>query len=271
MIDFRIPVVAAIALGAGPWLFWMGFRKLRVLQLIENTPTARIRSMAMGLVEVHGTVSTRSELNGPFSRRACAYWEVDISVRARQRNSWSVIHRNSSGQPFYLSDDTGTAMVYPKGAECRLNFGTEEECFGLMPPSPYAEYLHQHSSVVTRVTRLGMLRFRERMLEEGQEVYLLGTATPRSQALVISDGEGMADGTYDALGASRLRERDREVSAVIRRGENESTFIISQVQERDLVTGLKLKAGAMILGGPPIALFGLGYWLMALAMRRMPG
>ena len=270
-MDLNFPVVAAVALATGPWLFWKGFRKLRTLQLIENTPTARIRSMAMGLVEVHGQVSARSEMMGPFSCRPCAYWEVDISVRGRGRRSWTVVHRNASGQPFFLSDETGTAMVYPRGAECRLRFATEEECFGLMPPSPYAEYLHEHGSFVTQVTRLGMMRFRERLLEDGQQVYLLGTATPRSQALVVSEGEQVADDDHDALGTERLRARDHEVVAVIRRGENEGTFIISQEQERDLATGLRLKAGAMILGGPPIALFGLGYWLMALAMRRMPG
>ena len=269
-MDFRIPMMAAVALGAGPWLFWKGFRQLRTLRLIENTPTARIRSMAMGLVEVHGRVSSRSTQTAPFSGKTCAYWQVDIAVRGRNRGSWSVIHRNASGSPFFLADDTGMAMVYPHGSDCRLRFGTEEECFGLMPPSPYAEYLHEHGSFMTQTARLGMLRFRERVLEEGQDVYVLGTATPRSQARVVGEAEALEDtGTY-APGVARLRERDREYTAVIRQGENDRTFIISPEQERDLATGLRLKAGAMILGGPPIALFGLGYWLMALAMRRMP-
>ena len=46
-MDPRLPIVAAVALGTGPWLFWKGFRQLHVVRLIENTPTARIRSMAM--------------------------------------------------------------------------------------------------------------------------------------------------------------------------------------------------------------------------------
>src|SRR5262245_22396534 len=185
-MDLRIPLVAVFALATGPWLFWKGFRALRVLRLIEDTPTARIRSMAMGLVEVRGTVSARSAVTAPFSGRPCAYWQVDGSVRGRSRNSWTVVHRNASGHPFFLSDETGVAMVYPQGADCRLRFGTDEECFGLMPPSPYAEYLAKHHSIVTQVMRVGMMRFRERTLEEGQEVYVLGTATPRSQAAVVS-------------------------------------------------------------------------------------
>ena len=87
---------ASAALAAGPWAYYRGFRTLRTRRLIANTPTARIRSMAMGLVEVHGSVRARSTLTAPFSQRPCAYWEVDISVRGRNRGSWTVVHRNRS-------------------------------------------------------------------------------------------------------------------------------------------------------------------------------
>ena len=122
-MDLQIPWLAAAALAGGPWLFWKGFRQLRTLRLIQNTPTARIRSMAMGLVELHGRVRARSALTAPFSARTCAYWEVDVSVRGRRRGGWTVIHRNRSGHPFFLEDDTGAALLYPGGSECRIRFG----------------------------------------------------------------------------------------------------------------------------------------------------
>jgi hypothetical protein len=53
---------------------------------------------------------------------------------------------------------------------------------------------------------------------------------------------------------------------VVRQGENESTFIISQESERDIVFGLKTKAVAMIWGGPLLGLLGLAYWLYVLVM-----
>src|SRR4029077_10618268 len=68
------------ALGAGPYLFYRGFRELRTRQLIPNTPRARIRSMAMGLVEIEGVAEPRSALVGPFSGRPCLYWQVDIAT-----------------------------------------------------------------------------------------------------------------------------------------------------------------------------------------------
>ena len=267
-MDIRLPIAAVAALVAGPVLFWRGFRYLRTCQLIENTPTARIRSVAMGLAEVHGQVRARSQATAPFSGRPCAYWEVDVSVRGKRRGSWSVIHRNQSGSPFFLEDDTGTAMVFPQGADCRVRFGTAEECFGLNLPPVYADYLRENPLGFGGVGRLSMMRFRERTLEDGMQIYVLGTAMPRGRAVVVSEGEALAaTGTDDAF--ARRQELDRESSAMIRRGENESTFIISQEPEKDLVFGLKIKSAAMILGGPPLALFGLGYWLLTIANGRM--
>src|SRR5262245_24364831 len=119
--DAWLPVTATASLASGPFMFMHGFQTLRVRQLIQNTPTARIRSMAMGLVEVCGTVSPRSLVIAPFSGRPCAYWEVDVSVRGRRRGGWSVVHRNASGHPLFLRDATGVALLYPHGAKCKIN------------------------------------------------------------------------------------------------------------------------------------------------------
>ena len=160
-IDTAIWATAGLA--AGPWLYYRGFRTLRTRRLIANTPTARVRSMAMGLVEITGAVEPRSTLHAPFSAKPCAYWEVDVAVQARR--GWRIVHRNQSGNPFYLSDGTGVAMVYPHGAQCRIRYGTEEACAGLALPPCYAEYLDAHTSRFSRLTRIGHLRFRERLLE----------------------------------------------------------------------------------------------------------
>ena len=168
-----------MALLAGPALFWRGFHYLRTSRLIENTPTARIRSVAMGLAELHGQVRGRSQMTAPFSGRPCAYWEIDIAVRGRQRGGWSQVHRNASGNPFFVQDQTGVALVYPHGADCKVRFGTDEECWGLNLPDVYAEYLSAHPSLGSTLGRLSWMRFRERTLEDGMEVYVLGTAMPR--------------------------------------------------------------------------------------------
>ena len=269
-LDPYLPLAALAAVG-GPGLLLSGFRDFRLKRLIENTPTSRIRSMAMGLAEVNGVIECRSMVTAPFSGRPCACWSVDVSVQGR-KNVWHVVHRATSGNPFFLRDETGVALVYPRGAECKVHFGVEEVCAGITLPECYASYL---GTLGPRrfMWRLGLLRFRERVLEEGSRIYVLGTATPPAQALTVSAGDEMtavvdqemqATGT-DEWRARRVRTRDVQVAAVIRRGENEKTFVISQDPERSLTLGLGLKAAAKLVGGPALAILGLGYWLMELS------
>jgi len=269
MIRLEGAVWATAGLAAGTWMYWRGFRSLRTRRLIANTPTARIRSMAMGLVEICGAVEPRSTVTAPFSGKTCAYWEVDIAVQ--ERRGWRIVHRNRSGNPFYLSDETGVALVYPQGADCRLHFGTEEHCAGLMLPPCYSEYMSEHASPIGMIARLGQLRFRERMLEEGQRVYVLGTAMPKARARDVGQDqeELLATGT-EGSAAARRSTLDHHLAGVVRRGESERTFIISQDSEKGLMLSLGAHALLQLVGGPALMLFGLGYWLMTLSAGRRP-
>jgi hypothetical protein len=267
----RLGVFAGLAAVAGPALFAGGFKDLRLRRLIQNTPTSRIRSAAMGLVEVNGVIGCRSMVSAPFSGRACACWNVDIAIRGR-RNSWTIVHRATSGHPFFLHDETGVALVFPYGADCRVHFGVEEVCAGISLPECYSSYLATLGPQ-QYLWRLGALRFRERVLEEGAQVYVLGTATAPATSMTVSIGDEMEQAGEEELAATgtdewrarRVRGGDRQVSAVIRRGDSEKTYIISQDSERDLTTGLTLEALAKLIGGPAIGLLGLGYWLHVLA------
>ncbi|MEO5616220.1 MAG: GIDE domain-containing protein [Candidatus Eisenbacteria bacterium] len=255
---------AAAALLGGPVWFLHGFQSFRRKRLIENTPTARIRSMAMGLVEVTGSVTGRSQLTSPFSGRPCAFWQVDVSSRASKRG-WRVVHSNQSGNPFFLRDETGVALVYPQGAECRVQFQLEEECSGIGLPACYGEYLKEHAPAHSTLWRIGGIRFRERILEDGQRAYLLGTAMPRSKAHMVSDAEELVATGTDGMWTVQHRHLDESVVATIRRGTHEPTFIISQSSERELTFMLAAKAFGGMVGGPLAALLGLGYWLVVLA------
>jgi len=261
----ELPVYATLALGAGPWLFARAFHDFRIRRLIQNTPTARIRSMAMGLVEINGDVVLRSEHQAPFSGRACAYWEVDISTRTRQRG-WGVVHRASSGSPFYLRDDTGLALVYPHGADCRVQQQVEETCMGINLPECYARYMDDAHLSFRHVWRLSALRFRERILEQDQRIFVLGTAAPRARAAAITPEDALPaaeEGPHER----HLRELQEQTVGVVRKGENEPVFIISQQSERELTLMLGLKAWGEMIAGPALTVFGLGYWLQFLASR----
>jgi len=258
----RFLILSGIGALTGPFLFLKGFKNFQKRQLILNTPTAKIRSMAIGLVEVNGVVESRSLVTAPFSGRTCTYWQVDVAVRVR--NGWNVVHTNSSGNPFFLRDETGLAVVYPRGADCRLNHGVEETCFGLNLPEMYAAYLAESNVKMRFMWRLYTLRFRERLMEEGQRVYVLGTAVPKPMVHVVSEAEELAaTGTDGDPWTRRVQDRSREATAIIRQGDNEKLFMISQTPESELTVMLGLESWLQIIGGPILAIAGLAYLLSA--------
>jgi hypothetical protein len=262
---FQLPLISGVAFVSGLTMFVRGFRVWRERRLIQNTPSSHIRSMAMGLVEINGVVEPRSMVSAPFSNHPCVFWEVDIATRSR--NGWRTVHRNVSGHPFFISDGTGAALVYPQGAECKLRPGVEEVCNGPLLPPCYAEYLREQSLPLLNIMSVGQMRFRERLIEDGERAYILGTAMPRPHAVELSDGEAMRATGTDGR-STRLATLDGAMVGVVRRGENEHTFIISQESERALALDLGIQSMAQLIGGPLLSLMALGWWLFGGAMGR---
>ncbi len=120
----------AFASGALPFLFgllmfWYGFYFLRLKRQIENTPTSRIRSIAMGMVEVKGRAIRKYALVSPMTHVACAYYRL-TRYRRGKNNKWEVSSITSSHHvPFLLEDDTGRIEIDPTG--CRVNAGNRQE------------------------------------------------------------------------------------------------------------------------------------------------
>lgn len=255
------PLGSVAAVGFGTYAFVNGFRAMRIQRLIADTPTAKLRSLAMGLVEVEGKVQSRSRVTAPFSNRSCAWWEVELQT-LRESNkglkSWNTVYKEQSGNPFYLEDGTGTAMVYPQGAEMRVGDLVQEETRGLGVPEPYSSFMAGRQLGMRHVWSMGAMRFRERIVDDGCAVFVLGRANPKPHAVTISmDDEALQATGTDAVGATHVRTLDGQCCAVIRRGSNDPTFIISERSEKTMSTEYGLRAFGGLVGGPVLALFGL--------------
>jgi len=172
--------VGAIFLAVGIGLFVFGFVYFRRKRLIENTPTSKIRSMAMGLVEVKGKVLDWNPLSAPFSGERCVYYRYQVEqLESNGKSSkWETVRQGAStGCPFYVEDDTGRALVLPSGSLAVL-----EESFkfqtGIFSDVPAQVDRFLEGIGFSCKNLLGFnktLRFTEYRVEPGREVYVLGS------------------------------------------------------------------------------------------------
>lgn len=113
---FKLGIIPALLAAA---MFWGGFHYLRLKRTVENTPTSKIRSVAMGMVEVKGRAIRQYALISPMTHIACAWYRLTKYRRDRNKN-WVVSSVICSGNvPFLIEDETGRVCVDPTGATVR--------------------------------------------------------------------------------------------------------------------------------------------------------
>ena len=122
-------VVAAVGAVAGVYIYYRGFCMLQRKRLILNTPTSKIRSAAIGLVEVSGLAVGPYTMTAPITRHICYYYRTVVWKWERRGKSsqWVKAAEESMHVPFYLDDNTGRVLVDPQGAELDIHRDFQEE------------------------------------------------------------------------------------------------------------------------------------------------
>ncbi|MFA6004741.1 MAG: hypothetical protein WC881_11820 [Elusimicrobiota bacterium] len=107
------PEATLLILGSGPLALSWGLGCLREKRLIENTPTSKVRSAAMGLVELSGQAVPRTLLQAPCTGRECCWWccRVQEYKRSGKNSRWVTVKEIGSQDMFYLQDSTGRVLV----------------------------------------------------------------------------------------------------------------------------------------------------------------
>lgn len=149
-------------------LVWRGFHALRLKRQVENMPTSKVRSLAMGLVELHGRAERRYALVSPMSHTPCVWFRL-----SKFRNDENGIRRflassDSGPVSFFLDDGTGRALVLPEGAKICADTNHEG------PPSGGLLFANQRTDDDEHWV--------EEVIPEGTWLYVLGFARPRRQA-----------------------------------------------------------------------------------------
>jgi hypothetical protein len=157
----RIEFWAAVGAVFGVALFIRGFKILRFKRLILGTPSSKVRSAAMGLVELTGTAKGPHAIPAGITGEACFYyralaWQLRQSGRNKQ---WMKVADESLYVPFFIDDSTGRVLVDPRNAELDVHCNFKDEIgvsyfAGGMMPANVAAYLARNGLAASDSTRI---------------------------------------------------------------------------------------------------------------------
>ena len=217
-----IALFALLIVAAGPIMLVVSLREYRLVWTVLRTPTsdageARL-SPSDGYVEVRGEVRPDETLEAPVSRDECVAYEYETEeYRGGGRSaSWRVVDERTEATGFYVDDGTGRIYVDPGTSECDDHGNAELRLYdeevihvdgGDEPPEEVARFLAENDEVdrqegevnlgVVEIPKANDRRYKEKKLEPGDEVYVLGEvlrddgANPES--LVLTDGYDTPD------------------------------------------------------------------------------
>jgi hypothetical protein len=265
-----VPALAAVA------LYWQGFSLIRLKRRVENTPTSKVRSIAMGLVEVHGRAQRLYALVSPMTQSACAWYRLR-KYRRGSKNNWKLTGEiDSNHVPFQIDDGTGKVTVHPVGA-C-IQGKVRQTGYPGLSPLTFTTFVNARDEdekwvedIIYEGTSLYVLGYarsldedrlglRERILLKLRRLKLDHEAMRRYDA----DGDGQIDVKewdnarqaveLEALGEqlelSRRRSRQEEHVVIGKSSQRGSPFIIAEtVSEGELTGKYALLSVALLSAG----------------------
>ncbi len=242
--------IAGLAFGI--FLFFKGFVLLKKRQLIENLPTSKIRSLAMGLVEIFGSVvpAEKMILKSPFSSKDCVYYRYTVEeLRGSGKNQrWETVKKDEKYVHFYLKDETGMVLVDSNGAKIDIPVDSEfRSNFGVDPPETVKKFLKSQNLRFEGLL-LGInktMKYKEYFVEPKDKLYIIGTAKDNPFMEEAAAKKGVED-------------------VMIGKGLHEKIYYISDKHEKELLKKLRWQSIGGIFGGTLLTIGSLAIMLLNL-------
>lgn len=175
-------VMALVAAGFG---LFIGFVSLHRYRLIEDVPTAKVRSAHQGYVELIGNAVMMGgePIVAPLTQTQCCWYKFRVEERSDKH--WSTLRSGISDGLFLLRDETGDCVIDPEGAEVDTVHSQSWFASGfdsLGAPRHLRSYdrsVHRSAGVFGNVKAglqlgVGEYRYTEQVILDGDPVYAIG-------------------------------------------------------------------------------------------------
>ena len=126
VVPHRLSAAALAVAGCGAVA--LGLRALALREKLRSVPVSKVRSMAMGLVQISGRTVATAPLKAPYSHLECVWYCFDVQERQQlgeNTQGWRTVAEGSSSDiPFRVEDGTGSVLVQPSDAEIDVDSET---------------------------------------------------------------------------------------------------------------------------------------------------
>lgn len=285
---------AVAALPAGLLLMTHGLVLFDRKRRVEDIPTSRIRSAAIGPVEIHGRARAGRPLRTPFSLMPCVWYDYRLVIQepgsgaalspgghvllqatnARRAGRTEVRTGSSGHVPFFVEDDTGRVEVDPRGAlvevSTRQTLHSIPFAGAAVPPGARVVAHERYIPVDHPVYVLGELRVMALAEEEARRGLSEEIRALKADRVRLAAGDRNGDGAVDAVEwealvgelrrswqADRVQATGRTDRLVLAAGGPGSFFYITERSEKDVVGRFARRAVLALGGGAALVLGGL--------------
>ena len=174
-----VGIVVTVLTAASAYCSWRTWRNVSHIRLIEDTPTAKIRSAPQGYVELEGTGKL---MDGPpiiakLSGLPCVWFrykieqQVKTHYKGHTQTRWEVIEKGESTETFWLQDDTGRVVIDPEGADVtprhKDSWRSSSSLGSMARPINVSNFLTSHGGH-------GSYRLTEERINPSERLYTLG-------------------------------------------------------------------------------------------------
>lgn len=184
-LDFEDAIyISILGLSMGIVLIYQGVRLYKKKQIVKNTAPEDIRSVALGRTEIRGI---GKPIDGyaktPFIDEECLYsvWKVrEYKAESGITKDWTTIKHDYDFNPFIVEDETGQIIVEPT-KDATWSIESESECIEVDSNTEPNDVIKEYCRGVDGLDAVSENKRRyiqKRFLKSGDEVYVLGEATP---------------------------------------------------------------------------------------------